>query len=34
MNKEQKSDTSQVLWLDATVILIIAIIALVTHHGR
>jgi hypothetical protein len=34
MNKEQKSDTSQVLWTDAAVVLIIAIIAIVSHLGR
>jgi hypothetical protein len=34
MNKEQKSDTAQVLWMDAVVILIIAVIAIVSHHGR
>jgi hypothetical protein len=34
MNQEQKSDTAQVLWMDAAVVLIIALIAIVTHHGR
>jgi len=34
MNKEQKSDTAQVLWMDAAVVLIIALIAIVTHLGR
>jgi hypothetical protein len=34
MNKEQKSDTLQVLCLDAVVVLIIAVIAIVAHHGR
>ena len=34
MNKEQKSDTYQVLWINAVVILIIAVIAIVSHHGR
>jgi hypothetical protein len=34
MNKEQKSDTAQVLWMDAAVMLIIAIIAIVSHRGR
>jgi hypothetical protein len=34
MNKEQKSDTFQVLWMDAAVVLIIAIIAIVSHLGH
>jgi hypothetical protein len=34
MNKEQKFDTFQVLCLDAAVVLIIAVIAIVSHHGR
>ena len=34
MNKEQKFDTFQVLCLDAVVVLIIAVIAIVSHHGR
>jgi hypothetical protein len=44
MKNEQKSDTSQILWLDAVVMLIIAVIAMVSnarshiglliHHGR
>jgi hypothetical protein len=34
MNKEQKSDTFQVLCLDAAVVLIIVVIAIVSHHGR
>jgi hypothetical protein len=34
MNKEQKSDTYQVLWLDAAVILIIAVIAIAAHHSH
>jgi hypothetical protein len=34
MNKDQKSDTAQVLWMDAVVILIIAVIAILSHHGR
>jgi hypothetical protein len=34
MNKEQKSDTAQILWLDAAVLLIITIIAIVSHLGR
>jgi hypothetical protein len=34
MNKEQKSDTAQILWLDAAVVLIIVVIAIVSHLGR
>jgi len=44
MKNEQKSDTSQILWLDAVVVLIIAVIAMVSnarshiglliHHGH
>jgi hypothetical protein len=34
MNNEEKSDTAQILWMDAAVVLIIAVIAIVTHLGR